>query len=135
LAIQLINYAIEKEWANFEDDTNRPKWIRQGELIRCDCDKCFFCKTGKTTGISHKVVGTGRNKRKRRIKCTKDRVVLSNSSGQYCRQCYRDQKSLSRTSKEKRKNCRYTRMGCPACKEPICEECWNSSYKNHDHCS
>ena len=44
LAIQLINYAIEKEWTNFEDDTNRPKWIRQGELIRCDCDKCFFAK-------------------------------------------------------------------------------------------
>ena len=109
-------------------------------LVTCDCNKCFFCKIGKTNGIYHKVLVTeskktgkclGRKKRKKNIQCTNDRQLLSNcTSGQYCRQCYRDQKSLVLTTNEKWRNCRFTRMGCPACKEPICDECWDNGYKN-----
>jgi len=80
-------------------------------LVTCDCNKCFFCKIAKTNGIYHKVLVTeskktgkclGRKKRKKNIQCTKDRQLLSNcTSGQYCRQCYRDQKSLVLTTNEK----------------------------------
>jgi len=143
LAIELINHAIENEWENFEDDAKRPTWMRKGVLVPCDCNKCFFCKTGKTNGIYHKVLVTeskktgkcfGRKKRKKNIQCTKDRQLLSNyTSGQYCRQCYRDQKSIVLTTNEMRRNCRFTTMGCPACTEPICDECWDNGYKNEYH--
>mmetsp|Transcript_4408 Transcript_4408/g.9774 ORF Transcript_4408/g.9774 Transcript_4408/m.9774 type:complete len:89 (+) Transcript_4408:265-531(+) len=80
------------EWDGVSDD--RPGWMRQRDIIPCDCKKCFFCIKGLSSGIEHK-----RKKQKVTInyktnsvttsKCT-DRVPLG-PSGQYCKMCYRKQ--------------------------------------------
>jgi len=66
--------------------------MRKGVLVPCDCNKYFFCKTGKTNGIYHSVLVTeskktgtrlGRRKREKNIQRTKHRQLLSNyTSGQ-----------------------------------------------------
>ena len=53
LGIALLNYGIGLDW----DDTKvspKPRWTRQSEFVPCDCEKCFFCLKGLTTGIAHK---------------------------------------------------------------------------------
>ena len=51
LGIALINYAIERE---FEETSKRPSWVRQMNFVPCDCEKCYFCVNGHTTGIAHR---------------------------------------------------------------------------------
>mmetsp|Transcript_28371 Transcript_28371/g.67599 ORF Transcript_28371/g.67599 Transcript_28371/m.67599 type:complete len:1231 (+) Transcript_28371:374-4066(+) len=45
----LIIKGIEMDWEDIHDDTQRPKWMRQGPWKSCDCKKCFHCKHGLTT--------------------------------------------------------------------------------------
>ena len=54
LAIQLIDYGIRMDWRNPDDPKDKPAWVHQVALLPCDCQHCFFCTTGKMTGISHK---------------------------------------------------------------------------------
>ena len=42
------------DWRNPDDPKNKPAWVHQVALLPCDCQCCFFCTTGKMTGISHK---------------------------------------------------------------------------------
>ena len=38
------------EWQDLSDDSQRPKWMRQGTFKPCSCQKCFFCEYNLTTG-------------------------------------------------------------------------------------
>ena len=51
LGISLFNTAIEWDVA---DEEGRPAWVRQGPYIPCDCEECYFCLNGHTTGIEHR---------------------------------------------------------------------------------
>ena len=108
----------------------RPMWLRQ----------MFFCLKGITNGIAHppskKAKVTVEHKCGTRMttnKCADVRVDLGLGCT-YCRMCYR--KLLGTTASEQKSvvrktMCRMSRMGCPICKEPICNECWGEGYDKH----
>ncbi len=131
LGIVLVNHAIKAEWTDL--DKPRPKWMRQAQLLPCECNKCFFCVNKLTNGIHHKeslkvIVYHSKGKYKTN-KCTEERIALW-SSGSYCRQCYRNMPK-GMDSKEKRRSCKTSKMGCPSCWEPICNACWENGYDQH----
>ena len=99
---------------------------------------------GHTSGIAHAskkgavgppVLATFNcNKRMRLEKCAdvKDRVDLKKSGSDYCKMCYRKQGKVG-TFNQKRKKCSKSRLGCPFCKEPVCDNCWKSGYDRHQN--
>ena len=45
----LIKEAVISEWTDLNDNSTRPKWMRQQQLKPCTCKgKCVFCKNGLT---------------------------------------------------------------------------------------
>lgn len=58
LAMQLVEYGIRMDWKGDADDPDnnkgRPSWVRQVGWVPCKCGLCFFCTTGRTTGIVRK---------------------------------------------------------------------------------
>ena len=102
---------------------------------------CYFCIKGHTTGIAHTgkkkaagppvLVRVKCNKRKRVEKCAdvKERVDIQ-KGGDYCKMCYR-KLGKGGTKNERKKKCNKSRLGCPICREHICEDCWNSGYDMH----
>ena len=45
----LIEEAVISEWTDLNDNSTRPKWMRQQQLKPCTCKgKCVFCKNGLT---------------------------------------------------------------------------------------
>lgn len=44
LAIEIINFAIENEWKNINENNTKPRWMRKGRptYLFCDCKRCFF---------------------------------------------------------------------------------------------
>lgn len=49
LGHSLIEAAILMEWTDMNDNSTRPKWMRQAPLKPCTCGgKCVFCKQGLT---------------------------------------------------------------------------------------
>ena len=133
LGMALMNYGIELDWDG-DLENRRPRWMRQSEYVPCDCDKCFFCLNGLTTGIRHKknvkvVIEYKSGNRTRTRKCTNYPVLLKKKNGdpmksQYCKMCYRLQDGEDISAKEKKSRCYYSRYGCPQCEEPICDSCW-----------
>jgi len=96
LALSVMNYGIGLQWDGESD--KRPNFIRQNHFVPCDCNKCFFCLNGITTGIAHpptkKAKVTVEYKCGKRVmtnKCTDVRVSLELKGGSYCRMCYRKQ--------------------------------------------
>lgn len=51
LGVALLNYGIGLEWDGMGQ---RPHWMRQTDLVPCNCNRCFFCLQGLTEGIDHK---------------------------------------------------------------------------------
>ena len=51
----LLNYAIKYLW---REGNERPNWIRQGPFVPCECERCYFCLKGYTSGIAHKMTKT-----------------------------------------------------------------------------
>ncbi len=94
LGLQLINYAVEQEWANC--DGPRPSWIWQTpSFLSCDCKKCFFCLNKYCNGIYHNqdptinVYEVDRKKRKV-IGHTDEPVNCFQGVSQYCKMFYRN---------------------------------------------
>jgi hypothetical protein len=136
LALSVMNYGIGLQWDGELD--KRPNFMRQNHFVPCDCNKCFFCLNGITTGIAHpptkKAKVTVECKCGTRVttnKCTNVWVSLGLSSGKYCRMCYRKQLTTELSSKDRQQRCRTSAMGCLICKEPICKECWKEGYDKH----
>ena len=50
-AMDLINYAIKKEW---DAKSKRTCWMRQKDFVPCNCEGFYFCLNGFTTGVAHK---------------------------------------------------------------------------------
>ena len=136
LGIQFLNFAIDYDMKNMPVG-KKPSWMRQSDPIPCNCDKCYFCITGMTTGIAHKTT----KKRKIVIEsyktgerlttkdCVEIRVDLKKGT-QYCRMCYRNQPDTMSRS-EKLKNSKSSRLGCPQCNEQVCKVCWEKGYDKH----
>ena len=57
-----------------------------------------------------------------------ERVTLSKNTS-YCRMCYRSQVGLKKSSIEKRRGCKKSKMGCVKCNEPICNDCWRKGHE------
>ena len=108
-------------------------------FIPCDCKKCLFCKhdhTGKIAGIDNKskkaVFHYQCGGRMMTEGCTEERVNLLGKSSSYCRMCYRSaDQSLS--TAEKKKECKWSALGCNQCREPICGSCWDKGYDKHQN--
>ena len=129
LGMALLNRAIEWDW---DGTSKKPGWMRQSPVLPCNCNQCFFCLKGITSGITHPP------KKKQKVtveyvcetwvkmnKCTSNRINLGLKSGEYCRMCYRKQVSTELVkAKGRRQRCTTSRLGCAICKEPICMECW-----------
>ena len=136
VALALMSHGINLEWK--DRDGPRPAFMRQTAWVPCNCQVCYLCINGLTTGITHKTKRKAEtvvykcNKRMKVTECSKmggDRCDLNMKNTQYCRMCYRDRPSTE-TAKEKRKACKQSKLGCPRCKVPICTSCW-PTYK-HD---
>jgi len=57
LAIALMNYAVELDWKDPDNESTKPAGMCCRQLIPCNCGKCFFCANALTNGIDHKVPG------------------------------------------------------------------------------
>ena len=131
LGLSLINYGIENDWGIEKEEKSKPIWIRQANFVPCECKKCFFCLNGLTVGINHKTNIYETKGGKKKLKgCSNERVKISEKSV-YCRQCYRKQ-PLNISTKQKKENCKFSKMGCIKCKEPICKDCWQMGYDGHN---
>ena len=93
LAISIMNYCIGLQWDG--ESATKPNFMRQAEFVPCNCDKCFFCLNGITTGIAHPpskrakvTVEYACGTRVKTNKCTSNQVRLGLTSGQYCQMCY-----------------------------------------------
>ena len=89
LALSVMNYRISVQWDVESDE--RSNFMRQDPFIPCDCNKCFFCLNGITTGIAHPpkkkakvIVEFKCGTRVTTNKCTDERLSLGLSSGKYC---------------------------------------------------
>ncbi len=132
LARECMNYAIRHAWPDLNG--TKPNWMRQAELIPCECKKCFFCLNNLTSGIAHKrkrgAVTTfihRDNKRTKTVGCTDKRVNLQ-ADNDYCKQCYRERPG---TREQKLHKINKSRLGCPNCGEHICKYCWAKGYDMH----
>ena len=130
LGIDLLNYGIGLDW----NEVNRPDYMRAGGFVPCDCNRCFFCINGHTSGIKH--AGDKRRsvvykcgKRARTVKCTTARVNIGKGS-KYCKMCFRKQGDEG-TAAQRKKKCKFSRCGCPVCEEHICTSCWAVGYDLH----
>ena len=47
----LINYAIMKEW---DGKSEKPDWMHNRACVPCDCNECYFCINGITSGVAHR---------------------------------------------------------------------------------
>jgi len=136
LGISLLNYGIALDWDG--ESRERPIYMQKGAFKPCECKMCFFCEKGLTNGITYRpskgakvTVECKCGTRVTTNKCTDVRVSLWLESGSYCRMCYRKQLTTELLVKERRRRCRTSQMGCPICKEPICNECWKEGYDKH----
>ena len=98
----------------------------------CDCEKCFFCLHGLTTGIAHPknervTIEHACGSRHHTNKCSTERVLLKKKNGDdmvnsvYCRMCYRKQYNDEIETEVKKSRCLKSKFGCVQCKEPICK--------------
>lgn len=115
------------DWVgDINEDSGRPPWIRQVGFMPCNCGKikCFFCKTGKTTGIVHKP--------KREIKLAtvprghaKKREPVCKTT-KMCGICYDQLDGQNLNSAEKKKLYVRTNKGCRMCRKVCCAEHWHA---------
>lgn len=142
LGLALIHRALQEAWPH--PNHPRPDWMRQAAFLPCDCGQCYFCRMHLTSGIAHRQNRPVRtyfhqhdNTRRVTNGCTDVRVDLGRGS-RYCRQCYMQQPEFNdagqrMTAAMKKAACTNSRLGCPSCDEPICQECWDDGYWRHNN--
>ena len=96
------------DWIGLDRD-KRPDYIRVGALMPCNCNKCYVCINGYTSGIAHKKrarvsVEYKCNTRMKTDKCSEERVNLNNGCD-YCKMCFR-MRDVGLTVTQKRKLCK-----------------------------
>ena len=131
LALSIMNYGLSLDWD--DDPAKQPDYVRGDAFTPCDCEKCFFCIHGLTSGVAHAGV-----KRKAVFHyqcggrlvtkgCTEERVDSGGTGSSYCRMCYRNAPGTL-SAKDKRKLCKTSRLGYNQCRETICEVWWEQGY-------
>jgi hypothetical protein len=141
LSISLMNYALSLD-LDGDRSSKQPDYTNKWEFTPCDCEKCFFCIHGLTSGVSHAGIKQetifdyqcgDRSVTKR---CTEERIRLVKESskpmnGSYCRICVQNNK-WEMTHRLKQKDTIYSTMGYNQCREPICKACRATGYnKRH----
>jgi len=142
LALKLGEFAIRFDW-NGTPETNpggKPAWMRQYSYIPCDCGKCFFCKTGRTNGITHKPVGVGPPPA-RAPPPPQHSIVREHirNKRQVCKVCYKNAKekySGDLTGDERyrflRRQCERGTSGCALCDTVVCEKHYYNGSFTHN---
>ena len=139
LAFAIADYAVRLDWeGDLNDEKGRPAWMRQRGLVPCDCGKCFFCKTGRTNGITHKTVTKPPPRRQVPQECDAERAQIRRD-GQHCAVCYQiaankytgDLKRKERFLLLKSQCCE-TRMGCRNCNVVVCNFHWAHGEFTHN---
>ncbi len=133
LGIELLNFAIELEWA--DTTTTRPGWLRQTSFIPFDRKKCFFCLNKLTNEIHHctetnVVIHHSDGSKTKTPTCMSTAVHITKNSS-YCRMCYQKLAGIDLSAAKKKKKWKKSSMGCPKRREPICKTCWESGYEMH----
>ena len=139
LALAIADYAIRLDWdGDLNDERGKPAWMRQRGLVPCDCGKCFFCKTGRTNGITHNTVTKPPPHRQVPEECDELRQQIRRDC-QSCAVCYaiaRDQYTGPLKGKDKfrhlRSQCNETRLGCKKCDLVVCPFHWAHGPFNHN---
>jgi hypothetical protein len=92
LCMSLLTRAIEWDW---DGKSKKPGWMRQYPVLPCNCNQCFFCLNGITSGITHHrtkkqkvTVDYKCGTRVKTDKCTSKQVNLRLKAARYCRMCY-----------------------------------------------
>jgi hypothetical protein len=135
LAMNMIEWGIKCDWPYPWENNSKPHWTRKMAPIPCNCTRCFFCSTGKTTGVMSVPSPTGVSIRSVRNGCDQfpEKIVRDNGKVRtdYCRPCMYKYKQLfpKRTSRERVKMCVQTTFGCNGCGTYVCKEC----YKTYNH--
>jgi hypothetical protein len=140
----LISSGITMDWEDITDMITKPPYMRQRQCVPCQCEICFFCVNGMTTGIDHKKGRKRRTEVKQPVdamhgggdnQCSiTERGLVRESDGesQRCKVCYQRRRSMNPkiSAKEPRKACKGTRLGCPSCQAFVCKDCW-SGYEHY----
>jgi hypothetical protein len=137
LGLQLIDMGIRRDWSNISNASNKPKWMRQKPPIPCDCNKCFFCRTGKTSPATQSRSPTPTPSptfQPPTPECTRGYWPLSpgqKTRKNPCVMCLRARKLShpGETAKERAQKCKKSSKGCRRCQVEICPECWET----YDH--
>jgi hypothetical protein len=135
LAMTLIEWGIKKDWHYPFANDFKPSWVRKQSPVPCNCTKCFYCSTGKTTGVRSAPLPTGVVTRDVPNGCDlfPEKIVLQNGKVRtnYCRPCMYKYTKLFKDKKthERKKMCSLTTFGCNGCGTYVCKEC----YKTYNH--
>jgi hypothetical protein len=134
LAMNMIEWGIKYDWPYPWNNNSKPHWIRKTAPIPCNCTRCFFCSTGKTTGIMSVPSPTGVATRNVPQNCDPfpEKIVRNGKvRTDYCRPCMYKYGMLfkDKTTKERQKMCARTTFGCNGCGTYVCKEC----YKTYKH--
>jgi hypothetical protein len=135
LAMTLIEWGIKNDWPYPFSNDLKPSWVRKQSPVPCDCTKCFYCSTGKTTGIRNAPSPTGVESRFIPSGCDPfpEKILLQNGRVRtnYCRPCYYKYSMLfkDKETKERQKMCNQTTFGCNGCGTYVCKDC----YKTYSH--
>ena len=124
LGLGLIEWGIKMDWPAPYNEEDKPKWLRQGPYLPCNCEQCFFCKNGKTSGITHKPkIRFRENLVPRGHSAQREQVAIHS---QRCKSCYEKKKQEHPSWKSRAivKKCKKGTLGCKACNEVVCEYCW-----------
>jgi hypothetical protein len=134
LAMNMIQWGIKYDWPYPWDNSSKPHWTRKTSPIPCNCTRCFFCSTGKTTGVMSVPSPTGVATRYVPQNCDPfpEKIVKNGKTrSDYCRPCMYKYGMLfpGIISYDWRKMCTQTRFGCNGCGTHVCKEC----YKTYNH--
>lgn len=133
LALAVMEAGIRYDWGDVTDESKKPKWMRSQRCVPCECGKCFFCKTGRTTGIAPKSQTGTRVRPTVGGNCRWYQERLLNhegapiKNGRVCSLCLSKTRRLlgkNATAKEVKSSCAKTLVGCRNCNKAVCTQCW-----------
>ena len=142
LAYLLGDLAIKWDWTgDLGDDSGKPAWMRQRGLIPCGCNKCFFCTTGRTNGLSHRRVSappvpSPRNQVPAQCSVLPVNIRHCTQNCAVCYKivsgCYSGNLTGAERTKLLRQQCSQTRKGCSTCNIVVCDFHYHNGDFSHN---
>lgn len=140
----LIEAGILMDWTDINDESKKPKWIRQASFLPCHCGCCFFCKnhlTGpygpprskKQKKRSRSSPPTTAKHRNKIIELEADHIRAPAkrqpvSTRKECGVCLEEHRERKHRAKGEGPYVNQTELGCPHIncrKHPVCNEHWD----------